>query len=285
MKKIPSALIGLIFFAVSCILLLSLISYTPEDLEFLSFPPNKTFHNLAGVTGAYIAFFLMFMFGYGSFFIPFYLFFSGLSKIGLVRFYGFARGKLIKLFSFLLFICFICSLIGIFFTEHHQLYSYSGLVGFSLSVFFRRYLGFWGSFVLLSIIVVALSWLLAGFFFADLFVFLRNAALKAASGINYLIKKIFEKEPALKTPKAPKPTLRQRIQIFRQKEAAETKPKIKLYRPKAASASATKKEDDFYPRKEVKKSFQDKESQQVPTSLKPFDPKEFKLPSIDILTF
>ena len=70
MKRMPPILSGLLFFTLSIIIFLSLISFSPADIEFLRYPANTNFKNLAGVVGAKIAFVLVFMFGYGSFFLP-----------------------------------------------------------------------------------------------------------------------------------------------------------------------------------------------------------------------
>jgi len=274
MKRIPSVLLGLILFAVSWIIFLSLVSYTPKDLDFLSFPPNKIFHNLVGIVGAYLGLFLIFMFGYGSFFIPIYLFLLGMDRLGLIRLYGFAKGRLIKIVSFLLLFSFICSLIGIFFSEKELIYLYSGFVGSFLSVFLRKYLGLWGALIFLSIVTIVLLWMLAGFFFLNIFQGLRGLFLKLLVRIRRFFKRVGKDRASVTL----KPSLGNRYP----RRVKEAKPDIKVYTPKPAISA------DFKAEGISKKEFQKSHSEEKQSALKAdagkvFDPASFRLPSSEIL--
>ena len=59
MKKASSAIVGLVLLAVSVLIFLSLFSFDVKDIPAISFPFNKIPHNLIGITGAYLAFFLL----------------------------------------------------------------------------------------------------------------------------------------------------------------------------------------------------------------------------------
>ena len=175
MSRIPSALLGLILIALSLLIFLSLVSYDQKDLGFLSFPANKSSHNLIGIFGAHLAFRLVFALGYSAFFLPLYLFFLGLDRLCVIKFYGIAKGKIVKIVSFVLLVCCISSLTGIFFSQKEEIFKYSGIVGFYFYSFLGKYLDFWGSLILLSIVTSLLFWMLSGFFIVDLVRGLRNS--------------------------------------------------------------------------------------------------------------
>jgi len=276
MKKIPAALLGLIFFTISCILFLSLISYKPTDLSNLAYPQSSEFNNLIGIVGAYIGFGLTFMFGRGSFFIPVYFFLLGTGLLGIVRFYGFAKGKFIKILAFVFLFSFICAFIGIFFSTKNEVFFHSGLIGFFLSGFFTKYLGFWGSFLLLGSMIVVLSWLLSGFFFADIIKLAFSGATKCYAFTKEIIQSHNEEKP---TPTL-KPKVNQR-QVKKPKEVEQrfpdTKPEIKMYTPKISSGNLKKE------RPIAKEASQPLPKEEKDANITPFDAKAYKLPELDLI--
>ncbi|MBU2437420.1 MAG: DNA translocase FtsK 4TM domain-containing protein, partial [Candidatus Omnitrophica bacterium] len=169
MKNLSSVLKSVVLFFISLLITLSLISFTPRDITFLSASASKTIHNLIGAGGAYLGFFLFFIFGRASYFLPFYFFFSGLDKLRILRFSGLGRNKIINTISFLFFIIFLSVFIGLFPAEETEAFKSSGAIGFFLAGFFKKYLGFCGAVIVVSFVLVVNSLLLFGFFFADLF--------------------------------------------------------------------------------------------------------------------
>tara|TARA_B100000989_G_scaffold156909_1_gene117185 strand:- start:1242 stop:3326 length:2085 start_codon:yes stop_codon:yes gene_type:complete len=73
-----SELMGLSLIVISILLLISFISYSPEDPNFI-FSENKEIKNILGVKGSYVADIFFQSVGLISLLIPFSLFFSGLS--------------------------------------------------------------------------------------------------------------------------------------------------------------------------------------------------------------
>ena len=73
-----SELIGLSLIVISILLLISLISYSPEDPNFI-FSENTEIKNILGIKGSYVADIFFQSVGLISLLIPFSLFFSGLS--------------------------------------------------------------------------------------------------------------------------------------------------------------------------------------------------------------
>ena len=71
-------LIGISLVAVSILLFISLISYSPEDPNFI-FPDSKEIKNILGYKGSYIADIFFQSIGIVSILIPFSLLFTGIS--------------------------------------------------------------------------------------------------------------------------------------------------------------------------------------------------------------
>ena len=106
-----SELIGLLFLVLSILLLTSLITYSPEDSNFI-FPNNSEIKNLLGIKGSYVSDIFYQSIGLISLLIPFSIFFSGMHM--------FRKKNLIVLIENLFFII-LYSIIGsLFFTVFHQ---------------------------------------------------------------------------------------------------------------------------------------------------------------------
>ncbi len=73
-----SELIGVVLVVASILLFISLLSYSPEDPNFI-FPENVQVNNILGVRGSYVADIFFQSIGLISFLIPVSLFFTGLS--------------------------------------------------------------------------------------------------------------------------------------------------------------------------------------------------------------
>ncbi|MDD4955687.1 MAG: DNA translocase FtsK 4TM domain-containing protein, partial [Candidatus Omnitrophica bacterium] len=298
MKRAPdilknSALIyASIFIALSIVLLLSLFSYSSKDIVFLSQPSPKSTHNIIGIAGAYLAFALRFLFGRASYFIPFCLLCLGFAKIGILRFYGISKSKTIDTISSLIFIVSLSAFMGLLFARAGSGWEYSdGIVGFYLAQFFESYLGFSGSLIVLSLVLVIMSILFFGFFFVDVF----KGAKFAYCAINEFIAERrnarIETNGDFVIAKKKKPKAIEVKEEDDEEEKPEMKakpaikPEIKMYTPKvtpvAAKAKATgiPDADKLVNKEEIKKQIEELEGE----GGKKFDPKNYKLPSIDTL--
>ena len=74
-------ILGVIFFALSVIVLIALFTYDRKDLTINSVPPNPDVHNWIGVIGARAAFGLFFVFGAAAYLLPIVLFFLSLGYL------------------------------------------------------------------------------------------------------------------------------------------------------------------------------------------------------------
>ncbi|UCC94991.1 MAG: DNA translocase FtsK [Candidatus Omnitrophota bacterium] len=280
MKQLSSFLKSTTFLFLATIILLSLVSYTHYDISFLSAPVSPRVHNFIGIGGAYLAFVLFFVFGYASYFLPFYLLFLGLDRMGVLRFYGLGRSKVVNIVSFLFFIVFLSAFIGLFGPDKPVVFESSGMVGFFLISFFKKYLGMPGSFITLLLFLVISSLLLFGFFFVDVFLGTKSLWFKLLR---------FFKRLQERPPKAEKRPQIRRPFFSRKREGIKTaRPQIKVYTPKMEAQSPKITRPDIIPptaksieanKEEVKKKIQALESQARRT----FDSHTYKLPSPDIL--
>ena len=76
--KRVSELVGILFILSSILLFISLVSYSPEDPNFI-FSENQEIKNILGIRGSHIADIFFQSIGLVSLLIPFSLFFIGLS--------------------------------------------------------------------------------------------------------------------------------------------------------------------------------------------------------------
>jgi S-DNA-T family DNA segregation ATPase FtsK/SpoIIIE len=298
MKRLSLFLKSVIFLSLALITLLSLFSYSKEDIGLLSYKHeptglvsvSKTTQNFIGVVGAYLAFLLLFVFGYAAYFLPFFFFFLGLAQLDKVRFYGLGKNKVINTVSFIFFITFLSALIGVFFkyetAEDKKLaFQFSGLLGSHLAHFFNKYLGFTGSLISFLLILVVSAILLFGCLFLDLLVLIKTTIAKLLAKFKELRER--KKEEPLKKKIIKPEELKQKTLDKRGKP--EIKPEIKVYTPQVTTVSKDSilskealikdKEKLVDKKEEIKKKVESSESQPE----KKFDPKTYKLPSIDIL--
>ena len=260
---------AIIFIFFSIIVFLSLFSYSPKDIYFLSYPYNKSIKNFIGIIGAYLGFFLFFLFGYISYFFSLYLLLKGLEKINLVRFYGIATNRIVKFFSFLLFVIFLAGFFGLFNSKISKFaLPFSGVIGLYLSDFFKKYFGTIGSFIIFGLFLVLSSSLLFSFFFVDVFILIKKLLKKRH-------KKIIE---PLQTQLQTQETLKNQEVIMMK---AKEKPKITIYQPKI-KPQETKQEA----KQEEKKPFVEEKTKVIQKDqkiIKEYDSTSYKLPTYDIL--
>jgi len=281
MSKLSSLLKSISLLIVSLIVFLSLISYTPKDIAFLASSSPKITYNLIGMAGAYFASLFFFLFGYASYFLPFYLFVLGWEHLGIVRFAGLGRGRTVKLVSFLLFTVFLSGLLGLISKEQAAVFNTSGIVGFYLVEFFRKYLGDYGTFFTFLLLLTVNGFLLFGLFFIDTCRFFKNLFVR--------LKESLQRARQIRAEAiARRPQKKAKIKIAKepQKILKERKPEIKMYVPKTEPVSS-KRAESFSPqaaeslesRVEAEKKIKALEEE----SAKTFDANTYRLPSPSLL--
>jgi len=286
MRNLSSFLKSTVLFLISLLIFLSLISYIPKDVALLSSPAPKSISNLIGIGGAYLAFFLFFVFGWAAYFFPFALFFLSLDKLGILRFSGLGKSKVINILAFLFFIIFLSAFIGLFPEVNTEIFRSGGIVGFFLAGFFNKYLGVYGSFITIFLLVAINAILFFGFFFVDILKAIKTLFIKLIDFFKNLKKegKTFLKKERTRLKDTPKSVV--------QKKPSKIRPEIKVYAPKVDSYSKEEKMPTPFRAnglKPVAKSTskpigKDKVTEELEEKGgKSFDPLTYKLPSPDLL--
>jgi len=266
MKHLSSFLKSVTLFLASVLILLSLISYSSADISFLTVPKAAKIANLIGIGGAYLAFLLLFIIGYAAYFLPLCLFLAGLNTLEIVRFKGLASRRSINIFAFIFFIAFVAAFIGVFPKLEADVFSASGIVGFFLASFFKKYLGLHGALITLFLLIAVNATLLFGFFFVDLARGLKSGLVTLFA---FIRERRLAKEDISESPLLRKKTLKEKI-----------KPEIKVYTPKREAESTRNTQEEL---KLKSTSLRPKAQSQEKEAAHPFDPKTYKLPQPSML--
>ena len=127
---------AIIITAVGLLIFLGLISYTPQDTSFLSYPVNFPAKNLIRVFGAWLSAGLFFLAGWASYSLPLVMFFWGFKKFKGEKFSQPFRapGLILLIFS-------LTSLAALTSGVDTVSFGRGGLLGFMFSRFLVRYFG------------------------------------------------------------------------------------------------------------------------------------------------
>ena len=163
---------AIILIAVGLLIFLGLISYTPQDLSFLSFPANAPAKNFIRIFGAGFSFGLFFIFGWVSYLLPLILFSWGLDKFRERAFFLPFRlpGLLLLAFSLASLMAMTSGLAEVCFRR-------GGLFGFIFSQFLLTYFGTGGWVIVITLAL--LSCVLVMEFLVSRFILKITEALKA----------------------------------------------------------------------------------------------------------
>ncbi|MDD5006162.1 MAG: DNA translocase FtsK [Candidatus Omnitrophica bacterium] len=145
-NKYLEEVIGIIFLSLAFLVFLSLISYTPQDLQWYTSSPNVPARNLTNTFGVYLSGVLYFIFGHASYLIPFILFIFSMKwfkrmevSIGVSRIIG-------LIVAFLSF----SSFFAIFLAPTSTIrFHRGGMLGLIFSDFLINYFGIVGAYVII----------------------------------------------------------------------------------------------------------------------------------------
>jgi len=136
---------GIVLFAIGAIVLLSLVSYTPDDLRIYTSLPHIPPHNFIRIFGALFSGMMFFLFGYASFVFPLFILAWSITK-----FLGKVPPKLILKVSSTVILALVIS--ALFFLGNWAetaKFERGGMLGHAISVFLMRYFGKIGAAVIL----------------------------------------------------------------------------------------------------------------------------------------
>ncbi len=251
----------LIIIAIFCFI--SLISYDPSDVSFVTSRVNPHAHNLTGRVGAYFAYFLYISLGYSAYLLPILCLIWAFSEISVVlsqKVYFRVIGTIILFISS----SSLLSLINI----HNPTASidYGGLAGFLISSLLYRYFALLGSYIILITLFVLSLHLATEFLLWPLvMVGLKKVRLILQNGVRMLKSKV-------KTEKKRKSGL----EINVAKPHTLTKPEDKTIHPKPK-----KEEIKQEPQPEIFKKPKKRVSKEKP--LITTAEKAYQLPPLDLL--
>jgi len=251
----------LIIIAIFCFI--SLISYDPSDVSFVTSRVNPHAHNLTGRVGAYFAYFLYISLGYSVYLFPILCLVWAFSEISVIlsqKVYFRIIGAIILFISS----SSLLSLINI----HNPTASidYGGLAGFLISSLLYRYFALWGSYIILITLFVLSLHLATEFLLWPLVVLgLKKVRLMLQSGVRMLKSKV-------KTKKERRPSL----------EINVAKPHILTKSEDKTIHSKPKKEEiKQKPQPEISKKPKERISKEKP--LITTAEKVYQLPPLDLL--
>ena len=151
-EKKKNEVLAFIWFAISAVTLLSLLTYTPDDIPFEVSSPNSPVRNFVGPFGAYLAWGLMILFGKTSYFlVPLFLFWS------LAKWSGKEGQKLwLRIFSIVIFLSSACALFSLIGAAYDSTrFQNGGILGYFSSIFLGNVFGQAGMFVALSLFLLS----------------------------------------------------------------------------------------------------------------------------------
>ncbi|MBN1405036.1 MAG: DNA translocase FtsK [Candidatus Omnitrophica bacterium] len=268
-KQRINEIFGLAFLAVAILVLISLVSYNPDDVRFLSSASQRQVDNFAGIVGAYIAAGLFFTLGWGAYIIPFLCFTWAANK-----FLGREPQKMYLKISgtIVLFLASSILLSMIFGSTNVMKVKSGGVIGLFLSDSLIRYFGRVGTYVL-AVMLVIMSALLATEFLIIPFIILSYSKIKTYfTGW---------RSPTLHRKK-PKINIAQKIPV---KKQAQTESYKRLQQPKAEPKIIIPEQPK--PARPIIKPHipppQSAKPKQEPVKVMAYKEGEYKLPPMDLL--
>ncbi|MFH1868519.1 MAG: DNA translocase FtsK [Candidatus Omnitrophota bacterium] len=152
-------IIGFVFLGIGILVLVSLLTYNPNDLEFFSSTPNERLQNFAGIIGVYLSSFLFFLIGKSSYIVPLLCLIWAVNKFTAEE--GAQQKLYIKIVGTIVFFIAASTLFALIFnTTNSGRMSAGGISGMLASVLLERYFGMVGAYIISSTLLI-LSILLA----------------------------------------------------------------------------------------------------------------------------
>ena len=291
-------ILGISFLVLGLLIFGSVVSFSPRDLPFLSYPPAMTVHNWLSHVGVYLGFLLRFSLGWASLILPILIVYWGLVRLLKLdeRWDFYVSPSALAVAFFVVFSSLVLSLASMRMGDVVS-FGMGGLIGYSFAKFLLTYFGLFGAWVI-GLGLLALSFVMvthisivrvAGFFLRPLIAFAR--LLKRVRGI-------FKKEkpsPVKETTRKGRRTSRQspgRRAILRESQKGlfeeEDEAKIEALEEEVEEEDEEEFEEEAEEAEEVVEEEEVEEEFEVLSSegkkiSPPEGKKEYVLPPIDIL--
>ena len=278
---------GVLLFALSVLVFVSLISYDHSDLGFFTSQPNEYTHNYAGIIGAIVGEVLFSLIGYCSFLVPVLMLTWSLGKfLNKVpqKFYFKLLGTSFLFIATSSILNLASSPNKVYSTKHLWDGPLGGVLGFFFSNFFVKYLGSVGAWVIV-IVLFALSILLA----TELLIFpIVMSLVSAASGLSSML---FKKKPGQAREKRfekaeARSPLRKSFEHIKAEIAKGKEAKVKASANETKIAAQIKEQTREEPRTtiiDIKKIIKREEPKAVPVKVVKRVVGDYKLPDMSLL--
>lgn len=150
---------GFVFLGIGILVLVSLMTFDPDDLGFFSSTPNARLQNFAGIIGAYLSAFLFFLIGKSSYIIPLLCLIWAVNRFTSEE--GSQQKLYIKIGGTVIFFLTASTLFALIFnTANAYRMNAGGIFGMLISTVLERYFGTVGAYIISSTLLI-LSVLLA----------------------------------------------------------------------------------------------------------------------------
>ncbi|MCP4649402.1 MAG: DNA translocase FtsK [PVC group bacterium] len=237
---------SVVLFGLCVFLVISFLSFDPNDIPFNTSSPNTHIRNFGGTVGAYSVWALLLFSGWSAYFIPILFCIWAVGKI---------MGKITehlpaKVFGFLLVLCSFSGIMSTLTSPYNvSRVKTGGVIGFSISLFLTRYFGEIGTMVILGTIFV-LSLLLATEFL------ILPILLQVSRWIISLLKMIKISEWL------------NILNIFKHREGAGNRPKIKKMGKFVVAKRKTRKQQEEEEDEEEDEEEEEEEEEEKPAFFK-----------------
>ncbi len=205
---------AVVLFGICTFLVISFLSYNPDDIAFNTSNPNTHIRNFSGNVGAYMVWALLFSVGWSSYFLPLLFCFWAVGKI-----MGRASQNIpTKFFGFFFVIWSFSAMMSTITSSYNvSRVATGGVLGFYTSMMLMKYFGEIGTMIILSTIFL-LSLLLATEFL------IVPVVLQAAKGVLAFFKALAARSEQRRAAALVRETEKPRIRRLRERaEAKERK--------------------------------------------------------------
>lgn len=153
LRQKKNEIIAFLWATLSILLLTALLTYTPEDIRFEVSTPNSPMHNKVGITGAYLAWGLRFLFGQSSYFFVLLFFFWALSSWSERKGHGLGM----RFFSGSIFFVSSCASLALLSADNlRKKFDGGGLIGFYLANVLQDLFGNAAIYIAFSLFVLSI---------------------------------------------------------------------------------------------------------------------------------
>lgn len=287
-KEKIDEIIAVVFLTLGIFILLSLVTFNPNDIPLYSSPSNAPVKNFAGFIGAYTGGILLFLMGISAYIFPILFFMWSIN-----RFYGTVRHRLsTRIAGTVILILSVSSLASIIVDGSDvEQFKYGGTFGFFLSNLMIRYCGPMGSYLILTALLILSMILATEFMIFPIFLRLKDWVASRYAKVKSDIKKPPAQFAMRKTPLSIfRRQAREEESIYNLKEKSageriDREKTVQKTAPETSQKDGQKEiEVTIHKRDKMKPARPEEKTAEKPVSVKKKEaPEEYKLPSLDLL--